>query len=57
MEFSAMLRILGMERRNRVTRIIRIEKELLEIIKEYNFCISDLVNVLPEKHFREKGLL
>ena len=52
-----MKRILKVEKKNRITTTVRIEKELLEILHKENFNISDVVNTALEKHLREKGLL
>jgi len=48
---------LKVERKERVTTTIRIEKQLLEILKREGFNISNIVNAALEKHLREKGLL
>ena len=53
----AMRRILNIEKRDRKTISVRIEKELYEIIKNNGFHLSDLVNIALEKHLKEKGFL
>ena len=57
MKFNAMARVLGVQKKNRITRTVRIEKELVDVINEYNFSLSDLINVLLDQYFREKGFL
>ena len=57
MKFNAMARVLGVQKKNRITRTVRIEKELVDILNEYNFSLSDLINVLLDQYFREKGFL
>ena len=57
MKFNAMARVLGNQKKNRITRTVRIEKELIDVINEYNFSLSDLINVLLDQYFREKGFL
>jgi len=57
MKFNAMARVLGVQKKNRITRTVRIEKELIDVINEYNFSLSDLINVLLDQYFREKGFL
>ena len=56
-ESLAMRRILGVKKRERVTTTVRIEKQLLEILKREGFNISNIINVALENHLREKGLL
>jgi len=57
MESLAMKRILGVEKKERVTTTVRIEKQLLEILKREGFNISNIINAALENHLREKGLL
>jgi len=52
-----MKRILKVEKKNRITTTVRIEKELLEILHKENFNISNVINIALEKYLREKGLL
>lgn len=41
----------------RVTKTIRIDKDLLEIIQEKRLSPSDIINIALERYFKERGWL
>ena len=52
-----MKRILGIEKKNRITRTVRIEKELYEIVKANALNLSNTINIALEEHFRKRNLI
>jgi len=52
-----MKRILGIEKKNRITRTVRIEKELYEIVKTNALNLSNTINIALEEHFRKRNLI
>ena len=52
-----MKRILGLEKKRRIGVYVYLEKELIDLLRENGYSISNTINVALEKYLREKGLL
>ena len=50
-------RIIGKEKKRRITVSVRMEKELFEAIKRNKLSLSDVVNVAVEDYLRKRGFL
>jgi hypothetical protein len=52
-----MKRIVGIEKKQRITKTVRIEQELIDQMKKNSLDLSDFINVSLEKSFAEKGIV